>query len=181
MVDLTLGVEPIKLNVPLPPWHRIRNALRREDPLTRIHVAPNVARLFVDRPDEGSAEVSLWLANFSKRTLVPDRFELDSWSWLSHVLPDLPVVVRGLAIPVPARSMASLQLAVQLNAAAIRRIVEASPARAGQAIGVNWGFHLDGTLFFRSLKRPFGCTLQIPSPQVQFYWYREYDGRDSRS
>ncbi|MGH2608057.1 MAG: hypothetical protein ACRDHF_03120, partial [Tepidiformaceae bacterium] len=137
-------------------------------------------RLFVERPDEGSADVSLWLANFSKRTLVPDRFELDSWSWLNHTLPDLPVVVRGLAVPVAARSMASLQLVIQLNAAAIRRIVEASPARADHAIGVDWGFNLSGTLFFRGLKRPFGCALQIPNPQVQFYWYREDDSRETR-
>ena len=171
MADLTVGVDPIRVKVTLPTWQRIRNWLAREDPIERIKVLPNFARIQIDRPDEGTAELSFWLVNFSKRTVIPERLDLSQWSWLSHSLPDLPLTTRGLGTVVGRRSLASLHVAIQLNAAAIRRIREASPADVGAAIGGNWGFNVFGLLFLQNLKRPIQCELQVPNPQTRFYWY----------
>ncbi|MHB1068791.1 MAG: hypothetical protein ACYC1W_02885 [Gemmatimonadaceae bacterium] len=171
--ELTIGIDPVKVKLEIPSSSRIREFFRGEDPLSRIRVIVAHCSLFIQKEDEGSCDLSLWVLNFSKRSLIPDALNIHQWAFLSRTLPELPTTIRGLTFPIRSRDLQILSAVTQLNTAAIRRIRDASPQVPAQAVGCNWGLSIYAQLHFREAQRPVDVQLQIPNPQVQFYWYLE--------
>lgn len=171
--ELTIGIDPVKVKLEIPSSSRIREFFRGEDPLSRIRVIVAHSSLFIQQEDEGSCEMSLWVINFSKRIVIPEALNIHQWSFLSRNLPELPTTIRGLTIPIRSRDLHVVSTVTQLNTAAIRRIRDASPRVPAHAVGCNWGLNVYGQLHFRGAQRPLDIQLQIPNPQVQFFWYLE--------
>jgi hypothetical protein len=135
----------------------------------------------VSRPDEGVATFDLWLVNLSTKSIIVDRFVLDSWSWLSHQLPELVPAVRGLGVAVPKQSIGYVHLSIQLNTAAIRCITETAPKDPRQFIQGSLSLYISGYFNLKEARHPINYQLEARIPQCWFYWFQQETERPTPS
>ena len=134
------------------------------------------ASVRIDRPDEGVACFDLSVVNLSRKNVTVDRVTLDSWSWLSRILPELAPTVRGLGTVVAKQSIGYLRLSVQLNSAAIRRIAEVSPKDPRKLLQGHLALYTSGTLHVKEAKHPIHYQLEARAAELSFYWLDEAQG-----
>jgi len=168
VTNISLGVGPAKLQVPIT-WARIRAVFKRRQPADQLAVLLKTSSLTIPRPDEGEIAIYLWVINFGSR-LRADRLTVDNWSWLSYQMPALPWVARGLPGDLPRRSLTTLYLSCQLNAAAIRRIAEASPPEIWRLLGGGLALHVSGSLHIVKSSAAARFALDDQRPSISAHW-----------
>jgi hypothetical protein len=170
MAQISVGVDPVKVQFQLPPWQRIRQKLSRKQPAQFVKAYPLQARISIPAADEGSAELLFLLINHLPRSVYPDRVEVQQWTTSSWLLPELPFTGRGLGHEVPRHSETTYSIACQLNAAAIKRFLQSVPNDPFQVVAGHYMLNVQLSIHFRGSKHPIGFSLQYSHPHMNFYW-----------
>jgi len=169
VTNVCIGVGPARLQVPFP-WARIKTLFTRRKPADLVAVLLKTSSLTIPRSDEGEIALYLWIVNFALRSLHAERLTVESWSWLSYMMPALAWIPRGLPGQLRKRSLTTLYVSCQLNAAAIRRIREASPPEASRLLGGGLALQLSGTLHLTGAKTAAHFQLEDQRPSISAYW-----------
>ena len=96
MPQVSVGVDPVKVQFQVPPWQRIRQFLVRKPPAHCVRAYPLLGRVDIPAENEGTVEAQFVLVNHCSRRIFPESISLNHWSWMSYALPELPMTVRGI-------------------------------------------------------------------------------------
>jgi hypothetical protein len=110
------------------------------------------------------------VTNLSRKVVTLQQLSLRQWTCAHNVMPELPPVLRSVGKVIPKRSIGELSFSVQLNDAAIRRIVQSAQAARNTMSSPQASISADGALLIRESHVPIAFRLDVYWPQLNFYW-----------
>ena len=166
---LIVPLGPASVEVPLSGWQRVLAKLRGQPLEDQIRFLPQHAHLRLMRPDEGTAEFSFAIVNFSRRELTLERVICDQWLWQNQVMPELPVSCRRLGSRIARRSMMSVSLAMQLSSGAGRRLLESIRPACNPLSTPDARMTVICNVFAREVSEPMRMHLEFPIAEVSVH------------